>query len=411
VLISALAFIGAGRAQSVQPFSNLQPSLVVNEDITDAGIFPSFSGSGSASGGMLGFVYDFAGNFAPSGSLSTQGQVLSISQNTALFSLLGTTYGGNGTTNFALPNLGGEALTGSGAGAPIGVPTGSATVTLSAAQLPGASLQQPFSNVQPSLPLETLIATSGVFPSRSGSAPASFLGQIATFAGTFAPAGWTVANGQVLTIASNTALYSILGTTYGGNGTTTFALPNLTGRVAVGADASLPLGSTAGAASTLLTNAQTHGTPVSNVQPSLAVNYLIATSGTFPSRSGASSFNSTSPVLGQISAFAGTFAPAGWAFANGQVLSIASNTALFSILGTTYGGNGTTTFALPDLDGRTLLGTSANGADLVGDLLGSDSLTLTAANLPVPEPGTAALLLAGLMAVGVLAQRRRAKTQ
>jgi microcystin-dependent protein len=58
------------------------------------------------------------------------------------------------------------------------------------------------------------------------------------------------------------------------------------------------------------------------------------------------------PFIGQITLFAGDFAPRGWAFCNGQLLPIAQNTALFSILGTTYGGNGQTTFALPDLRGR-----------------------------------------------------------
>ena len=58
------------------------------------------------------------------------------------------------------------------------------------------------------------------------------------------------------------------------------------------------------------------------------------------------------PFLGEIMIFAGNFAPRGWAMCNGQILPIAQNTALFSILGTTYGGNGQTTFALPDLRGR-----------------------------------------------------------
>lgn len=58
------------------------------------------------------------------------------------------------------------------------------------------------------------------------------------------------------------------------------------------------------------------------------------------------------PFIGQITLFAGNFAPRGWAFCDGQEISIAQNTALFSILGTTYGGNGQTTFKLPDLRGR-----------------------------------------------------------
>ncbi len=58
------------------------------------------------------------------------------------------------------------------------------------------------------------------------------------------------------------------------------------------------------------------------------------------------------PFIGEITMFAGNFAPRGWAFCNGQLLSISQHTALFSILGTTYGGNGQTTFALPNLQGR-----------------------------------------------------------
>lgn len=59
------------------------------------------------------------------------------------------------------------------------------------------------------------------------------------------------------------------------------------------------------------------------------------------------------PLIGEIKMFAGNFAPRGWAFCDGQLLSINQNQALFSILGTTYGGDGRTTFGLPDLRGRT----------------------------------------------------------
>jgi microcystin-dependent protein len=62
---------------------------------------------------------------------------------------------------------------------------------------------------------------------------------------------------------------------------------------------------------------------------------------------------SAEPFVGEISMFAGNFAPRGWAFCDGQLLAIRDNEALFSILGTTYGGDGRTTFALPDLRGRT----------------------------------------------------------
>ena len=85
-------------------------------------------------------------------------------------------------------------------------------------------------------------------------------------------------------------------------------------------------------------------------QPYLGVNYIIALMGVFPSR------NQSDPFIGEIIMFAGNFAPRGWAFCDGQLLPISQNSALFSILGTTYGGDGRTTFGLPDLRGRVPIG-------------------------------------------------------
>lgn len=91
------------------------------------------------------------------------------------------------------------------------------------------------------------------------------------------------------------------------------------------------------------------------------------------------------PYIGQITIFAGNFAPRGWAFCEGQLLSIAQNTALFSILGTTYGGDGRTTFALPDLRGRAPIH-AAQGPGLsnyaLGQQGGTETTTLTVNQLP-----------------------------
>jgi microcystin-dependent protein len=89
--------------------------------------------------------------------------------------------------------------------------------------------------------------------------------------------------------------------------------------------------------------------------------------------------------MGTIISFAGNFAPRNWMFCNGQLISIAQNTALFAILGTTYGGNGQTTFALPDLRGRAPIGTGQGpGLSLVqlGEMSGTESVALTAAQIP-----------------------------
>jgi len=90
-------------------------------------------------------------------------------------------------------------------------------------------------------------------------------------------------------------------------------------------------------------------------------------------------------LLAELRLFASNFAPAGWALCNGQLLPISQNTALFSLLGTTYGGDGRSTFALPDLQGRVGVG-MGQGSGLSqyvqGDQGGSETVTLLTSNLP-----------------------------
>lgn len=91
------------------------------------------------------------------------------------------------------------------------------------------------------------------------------------------------------------------------------------------------------------------------------------------------------PFLAEIRMVGFTFAPRGWALCNGQLLPINQNQALFSLLGTTYGGNGQTTFALPDLRGRTPIHTgqaSGGTARTLGSQGGEEAHTLTVAELP-----------------------------
>lgn len=91
------------------------------------------------------------------------------------------------------------------------------------------------------------------------------------------------------------------------------------------------------------------------------------------------------PFLGEIKMFGGNFAPRGYAFCWGQVMGIAQNSALFSLLGTTYGGNGQTTFALPDLRGRSPVGFGQGpglGNVNLGEVAGTPTTSLTISNLP-----------------------------
>jgi microcystin-dependent protein len=94
----------------------------------------------------------------------------------------------------------------------------------------------------------------------------------------------------------------------------------------------------------------------------------------------------TDPYYAQVTIFAGNFAPRKWAFCNGQLMSIAQNTALFALLGTTFGGNGQTTFGLPDLRGRAAIhigqGAGLTNIDL-GEMAGTESMSLLNQNMPV----------------------------
>lgn len=91
------------------------------------------------------------------------------------------------------------------------------------------------------------------------------------------------------------------------------------------------------------------------------------------------------PFIGEVKMFAGSFAPRGWAFCDGQVLPISQNTALFSLLGTNYGGDGRSTFALPNLGNRMPMG-AGNGPGLtprvLGESGGAATVALTTSQIP-----------------------------
>lgn len=85
--------------------------------------------------------------------------------------------------------------------------------------------------------------------------------------------------------------------------------------------------------------------------------------------------------LGEVRFFTGNFAPRGWAFCDGQIMSISNNNALFALLGTTYGGDGMTTFALPDFRGRVPAGAQPRVFN-DGTQIGTETTTLTIENMP-----------------------------
>jgi microcystin-dependent protein len=113
---------------------------------------------------------------------------------------------------------------------------------------------------------------------------------------------------------------------------------------------------------------------VENRQPYLALNFCIALQGIFPARSDAV------PFVSQIQLFPFNFQPTGWAFCNGQLLAISSNTALFSLLGTNFGGNGTSNFQLPNLQSRVPMGMGQGtglSSYVIGQIGGVESQTIS----------------------------------
>jgi microcystin-dependent protein len=111
------------------------------------------------------------------------------------------------------------------------------------------------------------------------------------------------------------------------------------------------------------------------------------------------------PYVGEIRMFAGNFAPAGWMFCEGQLLPISENETLFQLIGTTYGGDGESTFALPDLRGRIPI--HQGGGFILAETGGAEEITLTVNQIPAhshPMLGTASIANDASASSNVLAQ-------
>lgn len=117
------------------------------------------------------------------------------------------------------------------------------------------------------------------------------------------------------------------------------------------------------------------------------------------------------PFFGQIQAFGFSFAPRGWSTCSGQQIAISQNSALFSLLGTTYGGNGQTTFGLPDLRGRSGIGVGQGpgmGNYVIGEMGGTENTTLTQLNMPQHTHVATATAVTGTVNVSATLQANSA---
>jgi microcystin-dependent protein len=236
----------------------------------------------------IGEIRMFGFNFAPVCWLPCDGRLLSISDNGELFSLVGATFGGDGKTNFAVPDLRGM--------------------------------------IAPFKPLTFCIATEGIYPvSDSGLAAVPYMGEIRMFGFNFAPGGWASCDGRLLPIGEHLPLFDLVGAAFGGNGYTNFALPDLRGMVA----------------------------------PFKPLTFCIAIDGTFPPRETPDPGSARDPYIGEVRMLGFNFAPSGWALCDGRLLTIKPGwgieydpyQALYSLVGKIFGGDGKTNFSVPDLRG------------------------------------------------------------
>jgi microcystin-dependent protein len=218
---------------------------------------------------FVGQVVLYAFKFAPPGWAPCEGQILPISQYTALFSLLGLSYGGDGKTTFGLPDYRGLAPEG----------------------------------------MQYCIALQGLYPGSPPTSPPR-AGEVALLPYfQRIPEGWNTCDGRLMPVSEFANLFQVLGTRFGGDGQTTFGLPNLT------------------------------NTPPPGVDDFSSLYFIFVFGNT----------GSPSALLATVQLLPFESAPTGWSTCEGQLLPVNQNPGLFALLGTTFGGNGQTTFGLPDL--------------------------------------------------------------
>jgi microcystin-dependent protein len=286
----------------------------------------------------------------------------------------------------------------------------------------------------PYLVVNYIIAMSGVYPSGESDPSPPYLSELRIFAFNFSPRGWARCDGQLLPVNLNQELFALLGTTYGGNGTTSFALPDLRKRVPMHVGPDMSRGATGGEDQHQLTLHEipmhTHqavassdssdtphpennfwasnnqytpygmsadkpmatvalapagdNSPHNNLAPYMEMNICIALQGNDPA---AGEDPGDGSLLGEIRMFAGNVVPAIYTSCDGQAVQTSVYTSLFAIIGDIYGGDpGEGTFNLPDLRQRAALsagkGDGMNTDYEVGDQGGAATVTLTEHETP-----------------------------
>lgn len=302
----------------VAPLDRAQPSLALTQTIWSRGTKPE---PGGPARNTIGMILSFAGNFEPFDAFPCAGEIFAVAQYPELSAVVGTSYAGDGIHVFGVPELRGRTAIGGEVGQDS--PEGSVAMTwMVAAEGTGIP---------------------GAYP---------MTGAIALFAGADPPGGWLRADGSMLPVAQYTELFRVIGNSFGGDGKAGFALPDLNGRAGIGAGEGY-------GAPFVTVGEKVAGTPAG--VPGLGLPCLVNIAGGWTERTGDGSAPPTLSMLGQVTFYAGSDIPDGWVPASGQRLRIAQFPALYSILGTTYGGDGIQYLCLPDLRGRMMTGADNSG--------------------------------------------------
>jgi microcystin-dependent protein len=290
--------------------------------ITPTGEYPSPDGPGTPMF-LLAMIHTAIGQAgqAPFNALPPDGRLLTVDQahmtDAPLYSVILNQFGGE-PPSFALPDLRGRSVVGSNPG-----------------------VAPPPDTVA----MQWIMATQNVplFDKAAGVAA----GMVVPFAGSVAPSGWVACDGTFFTQAQYPELFALFGNAFGWLTTTEVSLPRLTDNVVIGAGAPYAPGWPATTVGTMI-----GGGPLQGV----CLNYLICFNGVWPNAAPSASVPVQQGFIGQIIAYAGNEAPPGWLFCDGSLLAIETYMTLFALIGNIYGGDGETTFAAPDLRGKTIVG-------------------------------------------------------
>lgn len=283
---------------------------------------------------LLGAITRYGFTFDPEGWVLCDGRSLSISEYPELFDLIKTKYGGDGTSHFCVPKLleftkpepidlnnvyqepevtlidghffqmDGELMD---------LEEWGMTIDEVNAEIRERNAQRLIPDKpQPIIYASYYICVKGTHPSNYSN-DEMYLGMLQAFAFDMQPKHFLKCEGQSLKIIDNQALYSLIGNTFGGDGRLTFALPDFRGAKVAG----------------------------------VSVSYCIATAGQYLPRN---SYNGLEAYTATIVPNLFSFVPGGFKVCDGAIISLNNNSALYSLLGTNYGGNGSTNFAIPNLD-------------------------------------------------------------